>query len=102
MATLYVTEFSDVLKGIGAGQNVGQIALAPGPVASQKFTISGTTAQSAAFNSATRFVRLQTDTACYVIFGSSPTALTAQSMPLAANAPEYFAVNGGDKVAAIT
>lgn len=99
MATLFISEF-DRLYTDGSG-NHPPIAPLP-PVAEQTRSISGTSAQSSAFGGRTRFVRLYTDTACFVKVGLNPTAITASSLPLAAGASEYFSVQPGDKIAAIT
>lgn len=98
MAKLYISEFNDV--------NVRQGALTPivpgvASVEQTPVTITGTSAQSAAFGAESRIVRLHTDVVCSVLFGSSPTA-TANSRRLAANQTEYFRVNPGDKVAVIS
>lgn len=94
MATLYVTEYA----GIG-GDHI-QTPLEPA-IAQQTVAIGGSSTASAKFNDSTRLVRLHTDAICSVAFGSTPTAVaTAQRLP--ANATEYFAVMGGQKVAVIT
>lgn len=49
--------------------------------------------QSAAFNSATRFVRITSDTNCFFLFGTNPTAVTSSSPRLAAGASEYFSLD---------
>ena len=99
MATLYITEFQTTGN---TGFNTVQAARQPA-LADQALTISGTSAQSSPFNEKTSLVRLQTDTACCVLFGTNPTATTSK-MLLAVNVPEYFAVPIGEKyeVAAIT
>lgn len=105
MATLYITEYGKLgqvaLDGFGPSGPT-QAALEPA-LANQAVAISGTSAASSAFNANTMLVRLYTDTACWVTFATSPTATNAKT-PLAANAPEYFAVplGGTYKVAAIT
>jgi hypothetical protein len=96
MATLYVTEFSRIERQDGLPGAIVQIAQQP-PVAEQTVSISGTSAQSSAFNANTRFVRLHTDAICSVEFGTNPTATTAKAR-LAANQTEYFAVNPGGSV----
>jgi hypothetical protein len=94
MATLYVTEYA----GIG-GDHI-QIPLEPA-IAQQTVAIGGSSTPSAAFNPATRLVRLNTDATCSVAFGTAPTAVaTAQRLPV--NSTEYFAVYAGYKVAVIT
>lgn len=64
-------------------------------IANNNVTIGGA-AQSNAFATNTRLVRLHADTICYVKFGTNPTAVTATDARLAANQTEYFAVQPGD------
>lgn len=85
IATLYIAEYADV-----RGSTPVEPALATQPV-----TVGGTSTQSAAFNANTRFVRLHTDAACFVLFGANPTAVTGASPRLAAGATEYFHVDRG-------
>jgi hypothetical protein len=105
MATLYITEYGKLgqvaLEGFGPSGPT-QAAMEPA-LTNQAVSISGTSASSSAFQANTMLVRLQTDTACWIVFGTGPTA-TASNTPLAANAPEYFCVplGGTYKVAAIT
>lgn len=93
MAKLYVTEYRFAPDGL-------QVAKMP-PVAEQVVDYSGGVAASAAFSNATGFVRVHTDAICSIKFGANPTATTS-SARLAADATEYFRVNAGDKVSAIT
>lgn len=97
MATLYISEYSDLAK-----TSVDFKFQAPQEpaLADQTVTISGTSAQSSAFNANTRLVMVVTDTACHIIFGSSPTATTSKKL-LPANVPMYFGVTGAHKVAVI-
>lgn len=97
MATLYISEYATVPK------LNGQLLLASAEPAlvEQTVAISGTSAQSAAFNTNTKFVRIHTDAICSLKFGSSPTATTSGPR-LAADSTEFFGVNAGDKVAVIT
>lgn len=71
-------------------------------VVSEVVTISGTNAQSSA--STQPHVRIGTDAACYVAIGANPNAQTGTTarywMP--ANSVEYFEIDIGNKVAAIT
>jgi hypothetical protein len=72
------------------------------PLAEQAFAFTGTSAQcSNAFNARTRLVRIHTDAICSIAFAKDPTA-TANNRRLAINSTEYFSVEGGLKVAAIT
>ncbi len=97
MAILYVTEFSNS----NLLSNPQQIPAQP-PVAEQAVTFT-TTTQSAAFNTNTNLVRLQSDGICSIAFGTNPTATTAK-MRMVAGASEYFVVPQGQvyKVAAVT
>lgn len=61
-------------------------------------TVGASSAQSAAFVSDTRYVTVQTDEACYVVFGGNPTATTS-GFKLAAGQDYDFAVEPGAKVA---
>jgi hypothetical protein len=100
MATLYITEFA--FQGKDGAEDVTPIAQQL-PLAEQTRSLSASSAQSSALNAQTRLVRLQTDTACFILFGANPTATTSK-MPLAVAVPEYFGVpaNCGFKIAAIT
>ena len=97
MAFLYVTEhYAPTLQ---AGQLMPAAKMPP--IADQTpIANNGASTQSAAFNELTRMVCLHTDLACHVAFGSNPTATTSYRR-IAANATEYFEVNGSDKVAVI-
>lgn len=96
MATLYITEFTTIATRI-SGAPIAQMP----PVAEQTRSISGSSAQSSAFNLATRFVQLHTDAICSIAIGLNPTATTS-TMRLPADTTVYFGVTAGDKVAAIT
>jgi len=71
--------------------------------AEQILTPGAGSTQSAAFKNNTMYVRLFTDTACGIEFGTNPTA-GANSPRIAANGTEYFAVPQGQayKIATIT
>lgn len=71
------------------------------PGVNQQLTIGAGSVASAAFNGATKFVRLASDAPCRVEFGGAPTAAST-SRRLAAGLPEYFGVSPGMKVAVIT
>ena len=77
--------------------------LRPNPdLDSQVVTISGTSAQSAATDGATRAVRLHATTDMFVVFGSNPTAVAdGTHMFLPAGQTETFRVEGGAKIAGI-
>lgn len=98
MATLDITEYSSLAvdapgRVIAAGQEPALL--------NQQVTIAGASAQSSAFASGTRFIRVHTDTACRIAIGPDPTA-AATSMRLPANGTEYLGVRPGFKIAVIS
>ena len=97
MALLYIWEFSEIQV---AGGGV-PIAHAPGILQQTPLAISASSVQSLAFNAATRFIRLNTDTVCSIAISTNPTAVAQGSARMSANQTEYYGVNGGDKVAVI-
>lgn len=100
MATLYITEFSNQARDAG-GFLAGGVPQMPA-VATQTVAIGAGSVASAAFNSATKMIRVHADAICSVkIGGTNPTA-AATDMRMAANSPpEYFGVTAGDKLAVI-
>ena len=99
MASLLVTEYSNV----GRGYSGYPLPFPQEPaVAIQAVTFTTTTA-SAAFNAATRIVRVVADANCHVIVAASPTATTSHTY-MAAGEPMTFAVEPGSslKIAAVT
>jgi DUF917 family protein len=98
MASMYITEYAR----LGVDSRAGVPAAECPPVASQKVTTSGTTAQSAAFNANTKIIRVHVDAITSIeVGGTNPTATTG-SARLAADQTEYFVVKAGDKIAGIT
>ena len=67
------------------------------PAATQAVTFTTSTA-SAAFNEATRLIRVIADADVFLAFGLAPTA-TATAIKVPANTVEYFEVDPGHKVA---
>lgn len=106
MAILYITE----LETLGTPSEGGncQVAHYP-PVAEQTIAIGASSVASAAFNAATRFIRVETDAICAFDIRPAPTAVV--STTTAAVAPgtgrlnvgdrEYFGVTPGHKIAVI-
>lgn len=97
MTTLYITEYAN-------NPNSGQTMYPAEPAnATQTVALSGSSASSNAFATNTTMVRLESDSVCSVIFGTSPTATTSHPR-MAAGAYEYRYVPQGQsyKVAAIT
>lgn len=97
MATLYISEY-DRMPTDGLG--IASMGKEPA-IATQTVAIGVASAQSNAFNSKTKFIRLHTDAICSVQFGSNPTA-TASHARMPAGQTEFFGVEGGHKVAVIT
>ena len=95
MAILHIQEYRRLMTDVD-----GRVVMSgeEPAVATQALTYT-TTAQSNAFNGATRFIRVYATTRCHLEFEDSPTATTS-SMRIAAEAAEYFGVRGGGKVAA--
>lgn len=97
MATLFVCEYN-----VESWSAPVALPASPEPaVATQKITFTTSTA-SAAFGATTRYVRVIADADFYFAFGAAPTAATTSGAFMKANTVEYFRVNPGDKVAAVT
>lgn len=92
MAILYITEYAEL--AIGPAGRIGQMPKDP-PVAEQVVAIAGASAQSAAFNAKTRFVRLHSDVAAEVLIGTNPTAVLNTTGRMAAGQTEYRDVSDG-------
>lgn len=102
MATLYITEY-DKLPILDSSGSIPQAPVEPA-IAEQHISITGSSAASAAFNVKTKFVMLNTDSACslaWAIAGGSPTAAaTAQRM--GANETRFYGVPYNGKLAVIS
>lgn len=96
MAVLYITEYAELAQSQGNPVAAGEEPA----IATQTVAIGGASTPSAAFNAATRFVRLHTDAICSVTFGITPVATTA-SPRMAANQTEFFGAISGFAVAVI-
>lgn len=95
-ATMYVTEF------LGPPSVTVYYQAAPMPaVAQSTVAIAGASAQSAAFSSTTKLVRVHCDVICNITVGGTNPVATTSTLRLAAGQTEYFAVSPGDKVAVI-
>lgn len=95
---LDVSEYADL--GRDATGQMLSAGLEPS-IANQQVANGGASAQSAAFNAKTKFVRLHTDANCRIEFGDNPSA-TGASKRMAAGQTEYFGVQPGMKVACTT
>lgn len=93
-----ISEYTNLARD--AQNNVVHAGAEPA-TATQQRTQGGTSTQSDAFSSATYFVRVHTDSAIRIAFGSNPTATTA-SPRMPAGATEFFGVRPGHKLAVIT
>ena len=94
---LDVTEY-DELAHAGNGSMV--MAGQEPARATQQLAIGASATQSAPFDSATRFVRVHTDSPCRIKIGSNPTA-DGTSMRMAASQTEYLGVMGGLRISVI-
>lgn len=97
MSSLYITEFD------GSGNSVSGASLQVGkmpPVTTQVVAFTTSSVQSAAFNASTKFIRVQSDAVCHLVFAANPTS-TTNGQRMVADSTEYFAVTPGDKVAVI-
>lgn len=92
-ASCYVSEF------IQSGDAGIQVAKQPS-VDQTAITVSGTSAQSAAFSANTKLIRINCDVVVSFLVGANPTA-TANNARLPTGVVEYFQVSGG-KIAFIT
>lgn len=94
MSTLYITEYPS--------PGITSIPVPSEPGIEQVVTISASSAQSAALNPSTQFVRINSDVVCSIKVGTNPTAvITAHRV--GAGVTEYFAVplSSGYKIAVI-
>jgi len=96
MSSLHITELSYVPEAPdGTPLWIADMS----QVLAQQVVTFTTSTASAAFNSNTRFIRVYSDAKVFLDFGAAPVA-TNEKIPVAADAPEYFAVNPGSKLAA--
>lgn len=98
MATLYITEYADIVSTVRGGT---AIPVDP-PIAEQTVAISGSSAQSAAFSTATKFIRIHTDAICSINCNATNPIATAANGRFAANQTEFRGVTPGLKLAVIT
>lgn len=96
---LFISEYG-VLGATNSPGGAAQIAAEPALV-DQVVDFSGGVTASSAFSTSTRFVRLQCDTRCAIRVSTAGTAAATTNKPLAADSPEYFGVQPGDKVSVI-
>lgn len=93
-ATCKVSEYRTLAQN--ANGDLIPVALEPA-VTTQTVTYT-TSAQSAAFNSATRFIRVVCDAKAHFTISTAGTNATANSPYLPADTPEYFGVSAGQSL----
>ena len=95
MALCYVTEYAELAS---CDTGIVQAGLEPNLTVQKIDFTAGAAATATAFDSRTRFVRIWSDTAGYIKFGASPTAVTATDTPVSASTAEFFGVRPGQKM----
>lgn len=100
MAVLYITEFPKQAHQWAGDEAIAAPHAEDGKYIEQTPLAVGAETKSAAFNGATRLIRVHTDAICSIAIGSNPTA-TTNHMRLAANQTEYFGVKPGEKLSVI-
>ena len=98
MALLYVKEYAHLPQ---IGTMKGTMASEPG-VDQAPVNFAGAGASSAAFAATTKYIRVVSDTTCFVVFGPTPQAATSNNALLPANIIEYYAVVAGQVISAHT
>ena len=100
MAKLYISEFASLPQLDSGGNVYAQCPVIPA-IAEQTIDFSGGATPSAAFNAATKFILINTDTTCALAFGTAPVAATSQRMP--ADSTRFYGVpnTGTYKVSAV-
>lgn len=86
MATMYVSEFSDV------GHIGGTVPSGSEPSTDQVVTYTGTAGVSTAFKPSTKLVRIHVDGIASILFGTAPTAVANTNKRLTAGQTEYFVI----------
>jgi len=94
---VWISEFA-VLTATASGGSPGQMAALPSLVDQSTLDISGGVQTSAAFNGATKYIRIMCEVQCAVKVGGTATT---SSLPIGALSPEYFGVQPGATVSVI-
>lgn len=97
---LYISEYDNTTETRERGWTVAA-PKEPALVVQTPVAISGTSAQSAAFNQYTRFVMVHADVICSIRFGEDPTA-TIDDARMVADETRFFGVRPGDRIAVIS
>ena len=98
MAKLYISEFP---HGVSSDGTTKPEFLPQPSLVDQVVVIGAGSLQSNPFSANTKFVLLEADIVCSILFGANPT-VTANNMRLAAGVPIIFGVIPGQVVATIT
>lgn len=96
MAVCTIREYEHVAAISNGVLQVGQEPA----LATQKLSVTGTTQQSAAFSSRTKFIRVHTDVALAIDIGTNPVAVSGEDM--VGGQTEYFGVAPAMKIAVKT
>ncbi len=89
MASFWIREYARVARDA----NGNPLAAPEEPaITDQQVTITGDSAQSSAFNAATRFVLVSSDSISSYLVGTSPTALVGGAGRLIAGGERFFGV----------
>lgn len=96
MATLWIKEHERMPQMAGAPQ-----IWAEPPLAEQAVSFTGTAGQSAAFNPATKFITITSDSIMSYLVSANPTALTTSFRVDLTASTLTIAVTAGHKISAI-
>lgn len=107
MPTIYITELATLTTpGTFASGPVQAPFIGNGALREQSFAISVTSSMSttSGWTANTRFVMVNTDTACFLAFGGTTASITATTSAhrLGANETRFYGVNPGGVLAAVT
>lgn len=101
MASLWIREFAEVGNAPSASAGAGNIAVPKEPGTDQAVLSFTTTAQSAAFGTTTKFIRIYSSADFHYVVAANPTATTA-GMKGKADTYIDLGVTAGHKIAAVT
>jgi hypothetical protein len=98
MPTLYITE----LANVGADtQACGVAAPRVPPLNEQTINLTGSSTPSAPWGPNTRYVMLNTDTACYLAWGPPTPVVPGPQQRMGANETRFYGVIAGQMLAAM-
>lgn len=101
-SNLFISEYSS-LGWVGTNSN--QLIHAPSAqalLAEQNITISGSSAQSTAFSSTTKFIEIVADVDCAIAFGIASATADATKHYIPAKTTRYYAVQPATFLAVIS